>query len=199
MYKVPRLAEESNFNQIVRTIRRIAASRVTSPQSLPSANVLQGSPSKHIKSKEEEQNSSNRGQRYLTKGLASCLLFRRKFLEIMVFRKRILKIISSGRYNLPEKEEFEQSCLVDNTILYKPIWGGLTLENLTKVREVPEAGFQDGSPVEHKVLTSNTANLVSKSFLEEHFSIEQDGSHFKTLEEDLFPCRLSMKRTLRTV
>ena len=128
LYKIPRL--ESNFNQIIRTITRIEASRsVTSPQKLPSANVLQGSPSKHIESKREEQNSSARGQSDLTKELESCLLFKRKFLETMIFRKEILKIIKSGRYNLPEKEEFARSCLVNNTILYNPIRGGLTLES----------------------------------------------------------------------
>ena len=183
LYKIPRL--ESNFNQIIRTITRIEASRsVTSPQKLPSANVLQGSPSKHIESKREEQNSSTRGQSDLTKELESCLLFKRKFLETMIFRKEILKIIKSGRYNLPGKEEFEQSCMVDNTILYKPIRGGLTSEVR---RDTPKAGFQDGSPAEHQVLTSNTADLVAKNFLEEHFSIEQDDSHFQDTEGEFVP------------
>ena len=113
MYEVPRLAEERNFNQIVGTIIRLEASRVTSPQSLPSANVPQGSPSKHIEFKCEEKSSSNRGQHDLAKGLVSCLLFRRKFLEIMLFRKKILKIIKSDRYNLPAKEEFARISNLD--------------------------------------------------------------------------------------
>ena len=51
----------------------------------------------------------------------------------MLFRKKILKIIRSDRYNSLGKEEFEQSCMDSNTILYKPIRDGLT----------PEAGYQD--------------------------------------------------------
>ena len=178
LYRLPRqAAEESNFDQVVRTITRIETSHpVSSPQTLPAANVLQGRPSKHIESKEEEQNSTNQGRHDPMKELASCSQFKRKILEIMLFRKKILNIIGSDHGNRLGRGEFEQSCLVDNTILYKPIRGGLTLETQ---REVPEAGFRDGTPVAHQVLTSNTTDLVSKKFLDEHFSIEQDDSHFQ--------------------
>ena len=65
--------------------------------------------------------------------------------------------------------------MVNNDILYKPIRDGLTLENLTKVRKYPEAGFRDGAPVAHltrphasnQVLTSNTADIDYKIFLDE--------------------------------
>ena len=89
-------------------------------------------------------------------------------------------------------------------------------------RPVPEAGFRDGTPVAHQVLTSNTTDLVSKKFLDEHFSIEQDDSHFQDtrgsvplpLEHAENPlgvevqnnegsvplqaCQLSMQRTFRS-
>ena len=207
LYKNPRSVVERHFG-LIRTKRN-----ENNLQILPSASthVRQGDPSKHFeaieedilealnevaqstKSREEEQNSSNQEHHDLIAQskcytviteLASCMLFRRTFLKIMLFRKKILKIIRSDRYNRLGKEEFEQSCMDSNTILYKPIRDGLTLENLTKVRKYPEA-FQDGAPVAHltrphasnQVLTSNYTEVVYKNFRVEQFSIEQDDSH----------------------